>query len=53
MLVFEETILGFGNKCKYDFLKCFLDVVVIVKYSDLFGMHACLDSDDGNCGKWI
>ena len=53
MLFFEVTIVGFGNKCKYDFLKCFLGVAVIVKYLDLFGMRACLDSDDGNRGKWI
>ena len=50
---FKGTIVGFGNKCKYDFLTCFLDVVVIVKYLELFRIHACLDSDDVRRGRWI
>ena len=50
---FKGTIVHFGNKCKYDFLTRFLDVVLLVKYSELFGMSVCLYYDDGSRGRWI
>ena len=52
IFIFEGTIVRFGNKCKYDFLTCFLDVV-LVKYLEIFRMRACLDSNDDSPGKWI
>ena len=53
MFFLEGTIVRFGNKCKNYFFTCFLDVVVLVKYSEIFGMRACHDSDDGIQGMWI